>query len=53
MIPESIADDIARSVLEQIYIDHQCHIDFIDDMSDGDCDCGVHHLLQLLTGFLT
>lgn len=35
-------------LLSDIYEDHWSHIDFIDAMNGGDCDCVIHSTLNMI-----
>lgn len=34
-----------------IYEDNYSHIDFIDNMNGGDCDCNIHSALNLIVKY--
>ena len=38
-------------LLSDIYEDHWSHIDFIDNMNGGDCDCNIHNALNLIADY--
>ena len=38
----------AIELLSDIYEDNWAHIDFIDAMNGGDCDCNIHNTLYLV-----
>ena len=35
-----------------IYEDNYSHIDFIDNMNGGDCDCNIHQTMQTILPYL-
>jgi len=35
-------------LVEDIYEDHYSHIDFMDNMNGGDCDCQIHSTLNTI-----
>jgi redox-regulated HSP33 family molecular chaperone len=35
-------------LINQIYEDNYYHIDFMENMANGDCDCNIHNLLNML-----
>lgn len=34
--------------IENIYMDNYSHIDFMDNMNGGDCDCNLHQALVII-----
>lgn len=41
-----------KKMVEQIYDANYSHIDFIDNMNGGDCDCGLHKALAVILPYL-
>ena len=35
-------------LMSDIYEDHWSHIDFMDNMNGGDCDCNIHQALYFI-----
>ena len=35
-------------LISDIYEDNWSHIDFIEEMNSGDCDCLIHNTLNLI-----
>ena len=35
-------------LMSDIYEDHWSHIDFMDNMNGGDCDCNIHNALYFI-----
>lgn len=38
-------------LMSDIYEDHWSHIDFIDNMNGGDCDCLIHSTLNVIADY--
>ena len=38
-------------LLSDIYEQHWQHLDFIDEMNGGDCDCNVHIAMNLIHNY--
>ena len=35
-------------LIEAIYEDNYSHLDFMDNMTGGDCDCNINYALNLI-----
>jgi len=52
--------DIARARVEgsldelitAIYEDNYSHIDFMENMNGGDCDCNIHNTMMIIEGYM-
>ena len=40
-----------HELIEVIYEDNYSHIDFMDNMNGGDCDCNIHQALNLIAQY--
>lgn len=38
-------------LIEKIYEDNFSHIDFMENMNGGDCDCNIHQALNLIVNY--
>lgn len=38
-------------LLSDIYEEHWSHIDFIDNMNGGDCDCLIHATIGMICSY--
>ena len=38
-------------LLSDIYEQHWQHLDFIDEMNGGDCDCNIHNAMNLIHNY--
>ena len=38
-------------LVTEIYESNLSHIEFMDNMNGGDCDCGIHVALQVLVSY--
>ena len=39
-------------LFNNIYQDNESHIEFVEEMASGDCDCNVHITLNTLAPYL-
>lgn len=42
------AQGVVAKALEKMYDTHHSHIDFVENMNGGDCDCRVHADMRFL-----
>lgn len=42
----------AIELLEKIYEDNFSHVDFMENMNGGNCDCAIHITLDTIAGYL-
>jgi len=38
-------------LVQEIYEDNMSHLDFMDNMNGGDCDCNIHQALWLIVQY--
>ena len=38
-------------LIQDIYDDNYSHLDFIENMNGGDCDCLIHNTLNLIAEY--
>ena len=38
-------------LIQTIYSDNENHIDFMDNMNGGDCDCHIHATLEIISDY--
>jgi hypothetical protein len=38
-------------LMQAIYEDHFSHIDLIENMNSGDCDCNIHQVLTTIDAY--
>lgn len=43
---------LVNELIEMIYQDDMSHIDFMDNMNGGDCDCAVHITLNTMAKYM-
>jgi hypothetical protein len=39
-------------LITAIYEDNLSHIDFMEDMNGGDCDCNIHNTMNLIEEYM-
>jgi hypothetical protein len=39
-------------LLTAIYEDNYSHIEFMENMNGGDCDCNIHNTMKLLVSYV-
>ena len=39
-------------LITTIYEDNYSHIDFIDNMNGGDCDCNIHNAMAVIERYI-
>lgn len=37
-----------QTLIEKIYLDNESHIEFMENMNGGDCDCHIHITLNTI-----
>lgn len=42
----------ANELIELIYEDNFSHIEFMENMSGGDCDCNIHNCLNTMANYM-
>jgi hypothetical protein len=47
MTPGSL-DELITTIYEENY----SHIDFMENMNGGDCDCNIHNTMNLIEGYM-
>jgi hypothetical protein len=40
-----------KELVEQIYEDNFSHLDFMENMNGGDCDCNVHQTMNMIMSY--
>jgi hypothetical protein len=38
-------------LVNEMYMDNEPHLEFIENMNGGDCDCQIHTTLELITKY--
>jgi hypothetical protein len=38
-------------LVNEIYMDNEQHLEFMENMNGGDCDCKIHSSLELITKY--
>jgi hypothetical protein len=39
-------------LITAIYEEHYSHIEFMENMNGGDCDCFIHNAMQLIESYM-
>ena len=42
----------AEQLIEKIYEDNFYHVDFMENMASGDCDCAIHITLNTMANYM-
>ena len=42
----------ANDLINEIYEDNYSHLEFMDNMASGDCDCAIHITLNTMAKYL-
>lgn len=40
-----------KELMNAIYKDNSIHLDFVEDIAGGDCDCNIHQVLNTIDAY--